>query len=514
MQTSILTVLSFFIALICQGNSSVIAQDQYKVQVNVTTRAGGIPVRNVVVTLDGTDLGRTNPEGVAPNSGVKTSPNLSIEVVYENDAENVKEEVFTLALSNINASAETATAGESKNCILKVQDVFGSGATGFPGDLDFVDRYSDTDAFEFVDSGDANVKVLRVNVKLATLSLDVPYSSQVGDPETITIRPPVGGTPAVTHDFRGSVICMPTSAKMCTDYWQILDSGGGELSRNEIMQACWNQGSNQSVDFPCPWQNWAHLRTVIGGIAQSSNPNTYSVTRGPAATSNSASIPSTYADGIRDELESGCPVATSTYATAGHVMVVRGAVVDHDDHVQWLIFNDPNGNLASVDSIYGTLDITAAVGRRGNGVGVMNRADDLRAVREALTKLGHFNGSLDGPIDEASDTDPTIVAIRALQGGANPDGRVDPGGRAERLINTRVSQNASPAYSAVENERNSATGANSERGRHVYYSGTTEGRGVNNGGLFRLKTQAWTLVVDRNSPLTVEQVSARTVGGD
>ena len=157
--------------------------------------------------------------------------------------------------------------------------------------------------------------------------------------------------------------------------------------------------------------------------------------------------------------------------------------------------------------------MTSPVGKRGTATGQINIATEVRAVREALARLGHYTGPLDGAVNEASDTDPTVVAIKASQGGANPDGRVDPNGRAERLINQGVQQGAQSSYSNAENEINAATGENANRGKHVYYNGNTEARGVNNGGFFRLKTQAWTLVIEPNTALTEEQISGNLTTG-
>lgn len=50
-----------------------------------------------------------------------------------------KREEYTLVMSAINVSAKTATGGQARNFISKVQVVFGSGVGGYPGDKDFED---------------------------------------------------------------------------------------------------------------------------------------------------------------------------------------------------------------------------------------------------------------------------------------------------------------------------------------------------------------------------------------
>jgi hypothetical protein len=494
----------------CPGNQPV--TDMYKVVVGVFTRAGEIPIKGVQVTLNGALLGSTDAEGKTKESGLQSETEATIVVTYENASEGLKEETCALRITSIDAKSKAFTTGSAENKILKVQDVFGSGAGGFGGDLDFVDSYSASGDVAMSDTSEADVKLLAVVIRMATLSLQVPYLSQVGPGETIQIAPPTPANPAgQTHTFRGNIICMPTATKMAIDYWGITAAGGSDLSRNALMQECWDTHSNPQVNYPCPWQKWSHLRATTADLAESSDPGEYTVDTGPAgAGGNSASIPSTYADGITTELAAGKPVVTSTYATSGHVMCVRGAVVKNDGTAQWLILNDPYGNLASGDSIYDKLDISAPVGLRGNAVGPMNDPDDVRAVREVLHKLGHYSGPLDTDVDEADANDPTVIAIRAFQGGKRPDGRVDDGGRTERRLNSRLARGAKSTYSRTEGEANVA-GDDNTKGRHVYYNGGTEAKGPGSSGRFRLKTQGWTLVIEKVSPLSKAEIRDRLV---
>ncbi len=481
----------------------------YKVVVVVSTRAGDIPLSGLAVRLDGAALGNTDDEGRSPESALRGKPTAAIEVEYVNAGARLKRELFTLTITAIDAEAMAYTTGDARNHIVKVQDVFGSGDDGFAGDKDFDDSYPGTASMSGTDNPD--IRLLTVTVKMATLSLVVPYLSQAGTGESVQTSPPTPAHPGGVHQtFTGSIICMPTSTKMALDYWGITLAGGGDLSRRRLMQETWDRHASPSASFPCPWQNWDHLRTTTGELADEAHPGEYSVGRTSAGTGNDDSIPSGYADGILALLAAGKPVVNSTYATDGHVMCIRGAVVDHDGHAQWLIFNDPYGNLASSDSVYGDLEISAPVGLRGTSTAApFNQPDDVRAVREALQRLGHYDGPLDGPIDETDRDDPTVAAIRAFQG-AGGDGRVDPDGGTERRINQRLDSGTSSSYATNENERNVADGAN-DRGRHVYYNGETEASGVANGGLFRLKTDAWSLVISKSPALTQDEVRLRLV---
>jgi hypothetical protein len=47
----------------------------------------------------------------------------------------------------------------------------------------------------------------------------------------------------------------------------------------------------------------------------------------------------------------------------------------------------------------------------------MNQPDDVKGVREVLKHLGYYNGPMSGPVDENDPNDPTVLAIKALQGG-------------------------------------------------------------------------------------------------
>lgn len=460
--------------------------------ITTQTRAGAVPVKGVAISVDGTKLGQTNAEGSLRGTASACSGRMRLKAVYENGARRVKTEEFTLEITGINANARQATGGAARNFISKVQDVFGSGEGGFPGDKDFTDSYAGADLVTVPTSGGFEI---HVTVKLATLSLDVPYRNQNDSAET------VGGVAT-----SGSVLCMPSSAEMQARYWNIQavttardgSETRAEMTRLDVMMRAYSRAprSFSLSAFPRHWQDWGNLRSAMSELAETSTPSSYRVHQGPAG-GDVENIPSAYADGLTTLIGKGVPVVTSTYATDGHIMIAIGAVVKHDNTTQWLILNDPNGTLASADSIYGTLALSGGVGASGP-----NNPADVRAVQEALTRTGHYTGTPGAAVDPADPNDPTIRAIKAFQG-KGADGAILAGGATERRLNARLKEGTSTKYSRVENERNGPT---DDRGRHVYYSGETQG---DRNGKFRLKGQAWTSVVEPITPLTSKQIAAR-----
>jgi hypothetical protein len=478
----------------------------YQVVVEVRTRAGNIPIKGLPVSIDGAQVGMTNNQGNTSKTEKKDTKKIDIKVSYKNDASRLKEEVFTLQISGIDLTSKNYSLGKGKNHISKVQNVLGSGTQSLSGDLDFTDEYTyPADQVSLEATDEPNLYQMKVIVKMATFSLDVPYLSQVGSGETVTIQT----TPTIkTKKYKGSKICMPTSTTMLLDYWNIKTQNNSHITRNNLMQKCWDDHTNPSSNFPTPWQDWSHLRKVTGTYADEHSDDTFSVTSGP--TGADSSIPSQYANAIMEEVAKGFPVVTSTFATAGHVMVVRGGVIDNKGDVQWLILNDPYGNLASEESLYGELEVSLPVGLRGNYEGEeMNLNDDLVGVREALTSLGFYSGDLYAAIDENDPEDQTIKAIKSYQGGANADGRIDPDGYTEGRLNNSLKQGTKDSYAKKEEEVNTASGENSDRGKHVYYNNATEARGVGSNKHFILKGQAWTLIIEQNTPLTEDELVAK-----
>ncbi|WP_312526525.1 hypothetical protein [Paracoccus sp. (in: a-proteobacteria)] len=465
---------------------------------SVQSHAGDIALQGVTVWGNGSRIGTSDREGRVAGTVTASEGRVRIKAVYENPDRRVKREEFTLEITDINPTSRQARGGEARNFIAKVQDVFGSGEGGFPGDKDFIDRYAGADLVSMPLGG---VPTLQVSVKMATLSLSVPYRNQNDAPETM------GGV-----SFSGSVLCMPSSAEMQARYWQIpaiLTARDGSQSqqamdRRNVMQKCYDRAPKSfslTGNSARHWQDWTNLRGAMGELAQAATPDRFRITTGPAG-GEEQNIPSAYADGLGALLTKGLPVVTSTHATTfGHVMVVIGAVWRHDQHCEWLIMNDPNGTLASADSIYGTLRLQGTVGLNG-----ANAAPDVRAVQEALIRTGHYQGEPGAPVTASDPNDPTIAAIRAFQGKSG-DGLITPRGTTEARLNTRLGQGTSPGYSRIENETNRA---NDDRGRHVYYNGETMGRRQNT---FKLKGQAWTCVIEPITPLTKAEIAARLTPG-
>ena len=170
--------------------------------VTATTRAGAIPVRGVVIEADGKMIGRTDQNGKLRGVASACEGRISLKAIYENQDARLKREEFTIEITGIDPSRRSATGGRARNFISKVQDVFGSGEGGYPGDKDFTDEYDGAALVTVPAQGE-----VQVSVPLATLSLAVPYRNQNDRSDT------VNGVAT-----SGSVLCMPSSAEMQLRY--------------------------------------------------------------------------------------------------------------------------------------------------------------------------------------------------------------------------------------------------------------------------------------------------------
>ncbi len=223
---------------------------QYQVEIIVGTRAANIALEGLSVFLDGTYVGNTDSEGKIAVSSLREQTSLELKVQYENSAERLKREVFTLEITDINADNNDYTVGKGKNFISKVLDVFGSGSKSLAGDLDFEDEYEyESGWVAMSDTADPDVQLLKIAVQMSTFSLQVPYLSQVGSGETLTTQAASASSPnTTTHNFKGSIICMPTSTTMLANYWDIKGSDGTALGRNELMQRWWDEHSYPTIN--------------------------------------------------------------------------------------------------------------------------------------------------------------------------------------------------------------------------------------------------------------------------
>lgn len=172
-----------------------------------------------------------------------------------------------------------------------------------------------------------------------------------------------------------------------------------------------------------------------------------------------------------DLLGKGWPFVVGTTASgSGHMMIARGAVVSHLVQVQWLIVNDPYGNLASPGSLYCPLAINATVGCNGH-----NAIEDVRSVQETLKAFGHYEGDADGICDGEDPKDPVIVAIRKYQGNVMGLKKTKLTGvmAPNDAMVQRLCRTASYREKTETNKRSS--GEDGQRGRHVYYNNNTQG---------------------------------------
>ena len=126
-----------------------------------------------------------------------------------------------------------------------------------------------------------------------------------------------------------------------------------------------------------------------------------------------------YVEGYKSLLARGQPFVTSTTATKGHVMMWRGAVVTETGDVEWLLANDPYGNLASPGSVVvRDFDMHGSVGQYPP-----NLSEDVKKVQAALAALSPppASGAPEGEVpppyyEDAADgaeTDELYDAIKA-----------------------------------------------------------------------------------------------------
>lgn len=227
------------------------ADTSYGVEVNVVARLGGIPVRGVKVKIkvaDGEeDLGASDAKGEYKDAGgntkrqATTGARLEIVATYENKAEQLRKEHVTVTLSELDAEAKKGKS-RAKHEIAKIRD-----APTDADDVDFKCEYDASEDLAWVDVDGA--RILKVTLKLCTLSLLVPYVNQRGANDTVSTRPGLsrGKDPeTIAHDvrtpkggsFSGDVLCYPTSVTMVLRYW------GQQKTRREVMQECYDQWAN------------------------------------------------------------------------------------------------------------------------------------------------------------------------------------------------------------------------------------------------------------------------------
>ncbi len=212
-----------------------------------------------------------------------------------------------------------------------------------------------------------------------------------------------------------------------------------------------------------------------------------------------------------EQLEKGLPMVVSTTATDGHIMIIRGAVVDKDKEVKWLIVNDPYGTLAGPDSIY--LELGGSVGKKSKNPKITNNdPEDVKAVQQALKTAGYWKGPIDGKCD-GTDSDPLVKAIMSFEKDKKmkPSGTVERGGSVLRALNAFFY-----GYKARENENNTPNPLDNKdtdaRGKHVYYDGQIHGG--NKEGKFTIKgTYRGVVMLTRKVPFEKPALTAKLTPG-
>ena len=207
-----------------------------------------------------------------------------------------------------------------------------------------------------------------------------------------------------------------------------------------------------------------------------------------------------YLDYLRDRLAKGLPTVVGTKATeSGHIMILRGCVVNRAKSVEWLIFNDPYGNLASPGSLYENISLTSTVGLR-----CQNLSGDVVQVQKRLKDGGSYKGPVTGI---CKGNDALVKAIKRFQlkkkCGLKEIGRVAPGSKTLKALNELFA-----TYHGAEGEANvaKASGEGTKKGQHVYYNRNT--RGFANKFILAGK-EGGGLMLMRKKPLATEEIAER-----
>ena len=526
----------------------------FYVEVNVLTRAGEIPIKGVKTEVDLKPLGFSNDEGVykIDDKIHRVRINKSsfiIKATYQNTDEKLKLEILEFRLTNVDHNSRKHE-GEVVNKIEKIQDVAGAADIDFDNHGGYkVSEKPDELSWENTDDG----PTLKVTIKMATLSLYVPYINQRLQNDTVNTIAGKDPDPA-PHEvkgekkgkFGGNTLCYPTSVAMVLSYWLPKKEWP---SRQEVTQRFYNiwadAGFPERLDkksdtiisetepaSPPEGKYWLDTSLLKGGgrslmklaqyktlgklewtkypefkwrvifgrkkiwefpkwavrVLESWMPTGTSATRNPLpkkekflpltevtqkdndieqnAKPKRAELNAHHPKFYRETIEKGWPFIVSTSATPGHMMVVRGVVVDKNLKVEWLIINDPYGNLASSGSIYEPLDIAGSVGKGGK-----NYKADVAAVQESLRALGLYSGDINGECD-----DKTVQAIKTFKRKElkikHPKGLITPNSRAEKR---RMRLSAGYKGDKVEVNAEGSSDGNGALGKHVYYWNNTHG---------------------------------------
>lgn len=231
------------------------ADTSYGVEVRVVTRLGDVPVQGVKVKIK---AGETEEEfgtsgatgqildGSAPKRRSVTGKALTVSGSYKNTAEKLREERFTVALTEIDPGNKAQKVKVTHE-IPRIRD-----AAGEADDADFKTEYETAGDLEWKDDGGA--RVLAITIRLCTFSLKVPYVNQRASNDTVSTRPGLAAGkdpealahavrgPASDGKFSGGVLCYPSSVKMVLEYWGVVKA------RADIMQACYDQWAGEK--FP------------------------------------------------------------------------------------------------------------------------------------------------------------------------------------------------------------------------------------------------------------------------
>lgn len=217
----------------------------FQLQIKAVTRLGDIPLKGVKIKINDEEFGSSDEKGEFRSSDgemLRKSVDANEVIIsgsYKNTLEKLREEMFRVALSEIDVEQKSLKAKMSYK-IPKVRNAPGDG-----GDVDFETEYEKLDDLLWTIVDD--VIVLELTVRLCTFSLMMPYMNQRSSHDTVCTRPGLEDRkdpeaeahavrgPTGNQMFMGGKLCYPTSVKMLLEYW------AQARTRAEVMQQCYDQ---------------------------------------------------------------------------------------------------------------------------------------------------------------------------------------------------------------------------------------------------------------------------------
>lgn len=226
----------------------------------------------------------------------------------------------------------------------------------------------------------------------------------------------------------------------------------------------------QAQGQACCWQYHDRARKLLNSMAPEggSSPGieSWEEERNPVSYRADLGDPNGALPHYASLLSQGWPFSVGTNATgSGHIMLVRGVVVDSKQNIRFVIANDPYGNLVTLGSIVEAPTLGGSV-----GIGGANAREDVENIQEILQAKGLFAKQVDGICDGEDPNDPTVIAIIKYQKQfktvpvGQPKGTITPGDKTT----VKMGEQAQGGY-----EKGEINDSHGDTGRHVYYTSST-----------------------------------------